>query len=381
MKKAQKVNASFLTPLRGAGFLLFLVFAIGFQSCILIDFIAPNSAGAGETIELKSRIKQNTVERIDIAVGYYLSYDRFLDASDISLASEQIRGVESGAIVESKVTATLPTQLFSGRYFLIASTYYSTMVREIEIDGDQEEGKDLVPLNFTWANDFNQENENQKEIPLLGYNWPFFHEVKNGGNRTAQNVRLKYYYSRNAVLDDSDILLESLSPIVVNANSSKMVEGSFRLDETFPIGLGFVLIQVDADNFNQEFNEKNNILAKRINLVEANTNIDTPARNRTNEKQLLNENNGLKNQLPENILLYPNPTTDQVRIEFDVPNESNAEVSVFNMNGKLIRTLDLNVVQGAITQDIQLYDIPSGMYVVKIKVGQNVINRKLNIIR
>jgi flagellar hook assembly protein FlgD len=70
------------------------------------------------------------------------------------------------------------------------------------------------------------------------------------------------------------------------------------------------------------------------------------------------------------ITLYPNPATDQVKIQ---SNERVENISIYNTQGALVK-------RGKETKQansIDLSDLPNGMYIAKIKTVQSVVTKKL----
>ncbi|NMC98268.1 MAG: T9SS type A sorting domain-containing protein, partial [Bacteroidales bacterium] len=80
--------------------------------------------------------------------------------------------------------------------------------------------------------------------------------------------------------------------------------------------------------------------------------------------------------VPENIYtenssslqIYPNPAIDNINIQFDLTQNSNAEISILNLNGQTINTKKLNKLNKG-TQNIEMpvSNLSSGIYMISVK--------------
>ena len=68
---------------------------------------------------------------------------------------------------------------------------------------------------------------------------------------------------------------------------------------------------------------------------------------------------------------YPNPTTDNTTLTFNLAETSNVNVFVYNIMGTLVKTItNRNVPAGAQTLTINGSDLPNGTYIVKFVAGK-----------
>ncbi len=68
---------------------------------------------------------------------------------------------------------------------------------------------------------------------------------------------------------------------------------------------------------------------------------------------------------------YPNPTTDNTTLTFNLSETSNVNVMVYNISGRLVKTItNKNVQAGAQTLTIDAQDLPNGTYIVKFIAGK-----------
>ncbi|MFZ1633803.1 MAG: T9SS type A sorting domain-containing protein, partial [Chitinophagales bacterium] len=83
--------------------------------------------------------------------------------------------------------------------------------------------------------------------------------------------------------------------------------------------------------------------------------------------ELLTENN--------NFTIYPNPNNGTFAIsDFDFVNQS-CQIEIYNAIGQQIYILEIATTQNAI--EVQLSNIASGIYIIKIRSGGNVTEQKL----
>ncbi len=77
----------------------------------------------------------------------------------------------------------------------------------------------------------------------------------------------------------------------------------------------------------------------------------------------------------DNFILYPNPAKDLVSINFNEVLSENMSISIFDIQGKLVlskKSLDLDN-----EASLDISNLESGMYFVKLKNGQQLATKKL----
>lgn len=82
---------------------------------------------------------------------------------------------------------------------------------------------------------------------------------------------------------------------------------------------------------------------------------------------------GIENIAAGEINVYPNPATDVIY----VANAEGAQVSVFDMNGRMVNSVE----SASANQAIDASSLAKGMYIVRIVDGQNVTTKKVNVVR
>lgn len=78
------------------------------------------------------------------------------------------------------------------------------------------------------------------------------------------------------------------------------------------------------------------------------------------------------------IKLYPNPAKSYLSVEYSISENSNVKLTLINLNGQVIKSIvKTNQSAGDYKETIALSQVPAGMYIVELKVGNNVSKRKL----
>ena len=73
------------------------------------------------------------------------------------------------------------------------------------------------------------------------------------------------------------------------------------------------------------------------------------------------------------VNVYPNPATTVINID----NAEGAQISVYDLSGRMVS----NVESASANQTIDASNLAKGMYIVRIANGNNVITKKVNVVR
>ena len=101
-------------------------------------------------------------------------------------------------------------------------------------------------------------------------------------------------------------------------------------------------------------------------------------------KEYTDNNNQLQIKLSQN---YPNPFTQQTKIHYTILNDENVQLSIYNINGELIKTIvnerqkrgDYSVIwQGKNEQNSR---VSPGIYFYELKTGKNLILKKMLLLK
>ena len=99
--------------------------------------------------------------------------------------------------------------------------------------------------------------------------------------------------------------------------------------------------------------------------------------NPSNNQACLTVNRGSSTGINEvaegEVNVYPNPATTVINID----NAEGAQISLFDINGRMIN----NINSASANQTIDASNLAKGMYIVRIANGNNVITKKVNVVR
>jgi len=84
---------------------------------------------------------------------------------------------------------------------------------------------------------------------------------------------------------------------------------------------------------------------------------------------------------PTNVNIYPNPATNQTAVYFNVGEKSNAEVIVFDIQGRLVKKLDFSNIEGEQKVNIDCNNLKNGTYYVQILVGDKKMIGKFVVVK
>ncbi|MCB0518222.1 MAG: DUF4397 domain-containing protein [Lewinellaceae bacterium] len=82
------------------------------------------------------------------------------------------------------------------------------------------------------------------------------------------------------------------------------------------------------------------------------------------------------------VVLYPNPASDQISINLQLAKASPVAIEVFNLNGQMVRALDLGEQpEGSMTLPLGLEGLGNGAYFLRMKTGDRVQTARFQVIR
>jgi len=77
------------------------------------------------------------------------------------------------------------------------------------------------------------------------------------------------------------------------------------------------------------------------------------------------------------IVLFPNPTTDRVVVQFFVTQNTDIIIELVDLNGKILETREIKAVSGYYSQVLNTINYASGIYSVRIRSKESVVTEKL----
>ncbi len=105
--------------------------------------------------------------------------------------------------------------------------------------------------------------------------------------------------------------------------------------------------------------------------------------------EIINANNEISTYVSVNnqeinrgVAVYPNPLEDYTNVTFSIDSPCNAGVDVFDLFGKKVMTVKSHEYAAGLNMiRVSSNDLANGMYVLKLTVGNQVISKKISVIR
>jgi len=84
----------------------------------------------------------------------------------------------------------------------------------------------------------------------------------------------------------------------------------------------------------------------------------------------------------EAVRVVPNPATDKATVRFSVTENTNANVMVYDMTGRVVfSTTAADYTTGAHTIDINTSNLPAGAYTVKLQTAKGAVTQQLSVVK
>ena len=80
------------------------------------------------------------------------------------------------------------------------------------------------------------------------------------------------------------------------------------------------------------------------------------------------------------IKLFPNPATDLLNISFEGLQAGESILTIYNMNGQQITQRNFGTQSGSAEIQMELSNVPTGMYMINLQQGDYQINEKIQVI-
>ena len=81
------------------------------------------------------------------------------------------------------------------------------------------------------------------------------------------------------------------------------------------------------------------------------------------------------------IGLFPNPANTKTNLKYELKSNEKVEYSVYNIVGQKVISKNLGIKKvGIFTEEINCSELNNGLYFIKLRIGDNVFTRKINIV-
>ncbi len=246
--------------------------------------------------------------------------------------------------------------------------YYDYWVVKLDSSGDIQWQKCLGGSNIDCASSIQQTSD--EGFIIAGYTY------SNNGDVSGHHGNFDYWVVKLIINTETDILSYSFpqqtdNAVIDNINHTVDIEVEYGTDlssliATFTLSpgatayIGSVLQQSGVTT-----NDFTNPVTYNIIAEDGLTNQDWLV--------TVSINNLVENKDINKLNIYPNPASDIVIIE----NAENSKISIINMLGQVVfsQTLNNNNIKLNVSQ------IPNGTYLIRVENNNEVITKKLNVIR
>ena len=242
-----------------------MVLAPSIDLTVQSAYLSPAAVSAGSATAASCYLyNQGNAPAVPATVGYYLSTNQVLDASDVLLGNTT--GTLSGGGSSSRfVSLTVPAGTAVGSYYVLFVADYLGQVAETNENNNLATALLQVVAPSIDLTIFQAYLSQSSTAPGNTVSTSCY--IQNIGNTSAPSSAVGYYLSTNQILDASDVLLTTSPGGSLNAGQS-----SSRYEyPTIPVGTApgsyYVLFVADPANAVAETNENNNVASASLLVV------------------------------------------------------------------------------------------------------------------
>ena len=192
-------------------------------------------------------------------VGYYLSTNAVLDASDVLVGSSTGYALGVGQYSAQYATVTVPVGTPAGAYYLLYAADYQNQVAE----SNENNNVSAVSFNViaSTADLVTIQASVSPTNPAPGSALYMSCYINNLGNAAAASSSVGFYLSTDAVLDAADPLLTSQYGAQLYPSYPSQRSGTAAIPSSLAPGTYYILFVADYQNQVAESNENNNVTA------------------------------------------------------------------------------------------------------------------------
>jgi subtilase family serine protease len=234
--------------------------------------VQPVSAVAGSSMTLYSSIYNlSGTTATSSNVGYYLSSDATLDASDVLLGNSTGSNLAVGGYSSRTSYVQLPANTAAGAYYVLFVADYQNAVSESNENNNVSSvylnvAPSTVDLIIQQASATPTSTAPGNVLSLSCY-------ITNQGNTTAAYSSVGYYLSTNTTLDANDQLLSSSYGGQLTTNYPTYRSVTTNVPPGTAPGTYYILFAADYQNVVSESNETNNVSATTVTIVAPNVDL------------------------------------------------------------------------------------------------------------
>ncbi|MDZ8081864.1 MAG: CARDB domain-containing protein [Nostoc sp. DcaGUA01] len=237
--------------------------AIKKADLIIQNAINPSVGTVGENIEVSYQVKNQGAGSAGYnQTKFYLSTNTTLSSDDTYLGYDFFSPIAAGTYSAITSTINISNSIAIGNYYLLYQADGNNDIAESnETNNIVAKGISIKKADLIIPNAVNSTSG------LTGGNIQISYQVKNQGAGNAGYSYTKLYLSKDQILTNEDILLNSEYTSSIASGSYSSETFSIQISKTIAGGSYYILYQADGSNNIAESNETNNIVAKAITII------------------------------------------------------------------------------------------------------------------
>jgi subtilase family serine protease len=239
---------------------------IALQDFIVTSISAPVAAVNGSTMTVNNTIKNQGAGggSGSFSIGYYLSADATITTSDLRVGSRNVSSLSVGATNSATSTATIPSTLLPGNYYVGAIVDFTNTRQEVNETNNSAAGNIVA---ITPGADLVVTALSGPGAAVSGGTANLNDTVVNQGVGAISSFTVGYYISKDPVITTADTHVGNRTVTSLAAGVSS--NGSIKVNIPTTYGSGTYYWGVIADYANQraEVNDANNTLGGNTFVV------------------------------------------------------------------------------------------------------------------
>ncbi|MBH8568409.1 T9SS type A sorting domain-containing protein [Microvirga sp. STS02] len=221
-------------------------------------YASPYTVGTGATLSLTSYIyNTGSLSSPSSTIGYYLSTNSTLDASDVLLTTVAGGSLSAGLSAYRTASATIPTATAPGYYYVLFVADPANAVTET----NENNNVASTTIQVTAPSIDLQITQLYMNLTSVapGTSVAVTSYIYNAGNTSSPSSNVGYYLSTNSTLDANDVLMSTTTGGQLGAYQSLTSYGNVTIPTGTAAGNYYLLAVADPTNVVTETNENNNV--------------------------------------------------------------------------------------------------------------------------
>ncbi len=226
------------------GLSIFLVQVLSCSNSVaILQFDMPGTVTAGTNVSADLVLRNtrqyttstNNDDESTWRYSFYLSLDKYPDASDVALFSDKGPVLEGGESFSTIIDLDIPTGTASGNYYVLARSPGYSEFAKVTVNGTSNAGIDLTAINVF----LNDNNAAGQTIPLY---WTAY----NFGLTPSASCTAKLYLSDDDTLDGSDPELDPVAIPALGPLGKTDISHEIFINGNTATGYHYLFIETDA---------------------------------------------------------------------------------------------------------------------------------------